>query len=182
MLPLYLERTGTAPHEGNPCSLCVAFQGVIETVKDFFSPAWLVDFFKGTQRSEAIEIEDAENEDEHDDVSQTVEQSSNSGSSERASSRPQEVSATSKVGNGQLGPSFGPGYFSSLLRERELSSETPSTSRPSRTFGLSSGDDRLVEASTSSGRSEECERDVPKSRKEEDAAQLETVVVSRITY
>lgn len=153
-------------------------QGVIETVKDFFSPAWLVDFFKGNQRSEAIEIQDADDEDEHDVVSQRVEQSSNPGSNERASSRPQGVSATSKVGNGQLGTSFGPGYFSSLLRERELSSETPSTSRPSRTFGLSSGDDRLAEASTSSSRSEEYENEVPKSRNEEDVAQLETVVVS----
>ncbi|KAL9981298.1 hypothetical protein ACROYT_G009985 [Oculina patagonica] len=151
-------------------------KGVIETVKDFFSPAWLVDFFKGTQRSEAIEIEDADDQDEQDVVSQRVEQSSNPGSNERASSRPQGVSATSKVGNGQLGTSFGPGYFSSLLRERELSSETPSTSRPSRTIGLSSGDDRLAEASTSSGRSEECESEVPKSRNEEDVAQLETVV------
>ena len=154
-------------------------QGVIETVKDFFSPAWLVDFFKGTQRSEPIEVEEAEDEDEHDEISQRLEQSSMPGSNERASSRPQEVSAKGKVGNGQLGSSFGPGYFSSLLRERELSNEAPPTSRPSRTFGLSSGDDRLAEPSTSSGRSEECEIDLPRSRNEdEDVAQLETVVVS----
>ena len=163
----------------NPCSSCVALQGVIETVKDFFSPAWLVDLFKGTQRSQAIEIEDAEDDDKHDEVSQTVEQSSSLDSNERAFSRPgRGVSAKSKVGNGQLGSSFGPGYFSSILRERELSSETPSTSRPSRTFGLSSRDDRLAEASTSTGRSEECESEVPKSRNEQDVAQLETVVVS----
>lgn len=161
----------------NLCSSCFALQGVIETVKDFFSPAWLVDLFKGTQRSQTIEIEDAE--DEHNEVSQRVEQSSSLDSNERAFSRPgREVSAKTKVGNGQLGSSFGPGYFSSILRERELSSETPPTSRPSRTFGLSSGDDRLAEASTSSGRSEECESEVPKSRNEQDVAQLKTVVVS----
>ncbi|KAJ7387035.1 hypothetical protein OS493_003998 [Desmophyllum pertusum] len=143
-------------------------KGVIETVKDFFSPAWLVDFFKGNQRSEAIEIEDEDDENEQDEVSQRAEQSSSSGSNERGSSRPQEVSATDKVGNGQLRSSFGPRYFSSILQERELSNETPSTSRPSRTFGLSSGDDRLGEASTSSERSEECENEVPQSRKMED--------------
>jgi len=164
----------------NPRSSCVALQGVIETVKDFFSPAWLVDLFKGTQRSHAVEIEDAEDEDGHVEVSQRVEQTANVDSNERAFSRlDQKVSAPTKVGNGQLGSSFGPGYFSSSLRERELSCETPSNSRPSRTFGLSSGDDRLAEASTtSSGRSEECESEVPKSRDEEDVAQLETVVVS----
>lgn len=160
-------------------ALRVALQGVIETVKDFFSPAWLVDLFKGTPRSQGIEIEDAEVEEDHDQVSQRVEQSSSVVSNERTFSRlDQKVSAQTKVGNGQLGSSFGPGYFSSILREPELSSETPSTSRLSRTFGLSSGDDRLAEASTSSGRSEECESEVPKSRDEDDVAQLETVVVS----
>ena len=165
---------------GNKFSSCVALQGVIETVKEFFSPAWLVDLFKGTQRSQGIEIEDAEDEDDHDEVSQRIEQSSSVNSNERTFSRlDQKVSAPTKVGiNGQLGSSFGPGYFSSILREHELSSETPSTSRPSRTFGLSSGDDHPAEASTSSGRSEECESEVPKSRNEEDVAQLETVVVS----
>ena len=153
-------------------------QGVIETVKDFFSPAWLVDLFKGTPRSQAVEIEGVE--EEHDKDLHRVEQSSSVDSKERAfSGLDQKVSAPTKVGNGQLGSSFGPGYFSSILRERELSSEIPSTSRPSRTFGLSSEDDRLAEASTSSGsRSEECESEVPKSRNEEDVAQLETVVVS----
>lgn len=156
-------------------------QGVIETVKDFFSPAWLVDFFKGNQRSEAIEIEDEDDENEQDEVSQRAEQSSSSGSNERGSSQPQEVSATDKVGNGQLRSSFGPGYFSSILQERELSNETPSTSRPSRTFGLSGGDDRLGEASTSSERSEECENEVPQSRKMEDE-NVEVIKSNHLQY
>ena len=161
----------------NPHSSCVALQGVLETVKDFFSPAWLVDLFKGTPGSQAVEIEDVK--EDHDKDFMRVEQSSSGDSNERAFSRlDPKVAAPTKVGNGQLGSSFGPGYFSSILRERELTSETPSTSRHSRTFGLSSEDDRLAEASTSSGRSEECESEVPKSRNEEDVAQLETVVVS----
>lgn len=149
-------------------------------MKDFFSPSWLVDFFKGNQRSETIEIENDDEEEEYDEVSQGVEQSSNSGSNERALTRPVEVSTTNKMGNGQLRSSFGPGYFSSILRERELSIETPSTSRPTRTFGSSSGDDRIGEASTSSGsRScEECDSEVPKSRNEKGDMPLETVEVS----
>ena len=177
---MYVKRTGTNLLGDNSCSSCVALQGVIETVKDFFSPAWLVDLFKGTPRSQAVEIENVEEDNDKD--LQRVEQSSSVDSNERAFSRlDQKVSAPTKVGNGQLGSSFGPGYFSSILRERELSSETPSTSRTSRTFGLSSEDDRLAEASTSSDRSEECESEVPKSRNEEDVAQiLGTVVVSSI--
>ena len=153
-------------------------QGVIETVKDFFSPAWLVDLFKGNQRSQAVEIEDADDEDENNEVLQTIEESSSSNPNVRSSSVPSEVSTTSKVGNGQLRSSFGPGYFSSVLREREISRDTPSTSRPSRTFGLSSGFDRLGEPSTSSARSEEFESEVPCSRRETESVQLDTVVVS----
>lgn len=143
-------------------------------MKDFFSPAWLVDFFKGNQRSQANEIEDADDE----EVSQTIDESSSSNSNVRSSGAPTEVSVTAKVGNGQLRSSFGPGYFSSILRERELSRDVPSTSRPSRTFGSSSGNDRVGEASTSSARSEEFESDVPSLRREEESVQQDTVMVS----
>ena len=130
-------------------------------MKDFFSPSWLVDLFKGNQRSETIRIEDDDDAEEYDGVSQGIDPSFNPGSNERASSfRPQEASAASKMGNGQLRSSFGPGYFSSVLRERELSMETPSTSRPTRTYGLFTGDDRAGEPSTSSERSEECDNEV----------------------
>lgn len=150
-------------------------------MKDFFSPAWLVDLFKGNQRSQPIEIEDADDEDEHNEVSRTIEESSSSNSDVRSSSVPTEVSArTNKVGNGQLRSSFGPGYFSSILRERELSSDIPSTSRPSRTFGLSSGNNPVGEASTSSARSEKLESEVPSSRREDEIVQLDTVMVSLV--
>ena len=151
-------------------------QGVIETVKDFFSPSWLVDLFKGNQRSLAVTNEDANVEVENDNVSQTVEESSSSTSDERSSNMPCDVSA-SKVGNGQLRSSLGPGYFSSILRQREeVLSDFPSTSRPSRTFGLSSGFDRLGEPSTSLARSVDFDREVPSSKGED--VHLDTVAVS----
>lgn len=148
-------------------------KGVIETVKDFFSPSWLVDLFKGNQRSLAVTNEDANVEVENDNVSQTVEESSSSTSNERSSNMPCDVSA-SKVGNGQLRSSLGPGYFSSILRQREeVLSDFPSTSRPSRTFGLSSGFDRLGEPSTSLARSVDFDREVPSSKGED--VHLDTV-------
>lgn len=153
-------------------------QGVIETVKDFFSPSWLVDLFKGNQRSRSVERENASVEGGNDEASKTVEENSNSTSNER-SCISSDVSATSKVGNGQLRSSFGPGYFSSVLRQREVSSDISTTSRPSRTFGLSSGFDRLVAHSTSSAISEGFEREVLRSRHEnENTLQMDTVVVS----
>ena len=159
-------------------SFCL-LQGVIETVKDFFSPAWLVDLFKGNQRSQPVEI-DFDQQDEHNEVSQTIDESYTSNSNLRSSRKPAEVSTATTVGNGQLG-SLGPGYFSSILRERGLSSETPSTSRPSRTFGLSSGNDRYGEASTSSVRSEESESEVPSSRRASESVRPETVEVGFYT-
>lgn len=156
-------------------------KGVIETVKDFFSPSWLVDFFRGNQNSQAPEIEDAYDEDGNNEVSQTIGESSSLHSNVRSSSEPSQVSTTSKVGNGQLRSSFGPGYFSSILRERELSSDISSTSRPSRTFGLSSGIDRVGEPSTSSARSEEFENEVPSSRREDVSVQLDTVEEEDVT-
>lgn len=151
-------------------------KGVIETVKDFFSPSWLVDLFKGNQRSRNVERENASVEEGNDEASQTVEENSNSTSNER-SCISSDISATSKVGNGQLRSSFGPGYFSSVLRQREVSSDISTTSRPSRTFGLSSGFDRLVAHSTSSAISEGFEREVPRSRHEnENTLQMDTVV------
>ena len=138
-------------------------------MKDFFSPSWLVDLFKRNQRSETIEIEDEDDEEEHDEVSQGIDQTFNPGFNERASSsRPEETLTAGKIGNGQLKSSFGPGYFSSILREPELSVETPSTSRPARTFGLFTGDDRVGEPSISSGRTKECdnELEVPSSSNE----------------
>lgn len=154
-------------------------QGVIETVKDFFSPAWLVDLFKGNQRSQAVEI-DFDQQDEHTEVSQTIDESYTSSSNLRSSRKPAEVSTTTTVGNGQLG-SLGPGYFSSILRERGLSGETPSTSRPSRTFGLCSGNNRYGEASTISVRSEESESEVRSSRRASESVQPETVEVGFYT-
>ena len=153
-------------------------QGVIETVKDFFSPAWLVDLFKGNQRSQPVEI-DFDQQDEHNEVSQIIDESYASNSNLRSSRKPAEVSTATTVGNGQLG-SLGPGYFSSILRERGLSSETPSTSRPSRTFGLSSRN-RYGEASTSAVRSEESESEVPSSRRASESVQPETVEVGFYT-
>lgn len=153
-------------------------QGVIETVKDFFSPAWLVDLFKGNQRSQPVEI-DFDQQDEHNEVSQIIDESYASNSNLRSSRKPAEVSTATTVGNGQLG-SLGPGYFSSILRERGLSSETPSTSRPSRTFGLSSRN-RYGEAFTSAVRSEESESEVPSSRRASESVQPETVEVGFFT-
>lgn len=147
-------------------------------MKDFFSPSWLVDLFKGNQRSHNVEHENAYVEEGNDEVSETVEETSNSTSNER-SLMSSDVSATIKVGNGQLRSSFGPGYFSSVLRQHEVSSDVSTTSRPSRTFGLSSGFDRLVTHSTSSAISEGFEREVPSSQEEnENNLQMDTVVVS----
>ena len=76
-------------------------------MKDFFSPSWLVDLFKGNQRSETIEIEDEDDEEEHDEVSQGIDQTFNPGFNERASSsRPQETLTAGKIGNGHISHLF----------------------------------------------------------------------------
>ncbi|KAK3747986.1 hypothetical protein QZH41_003961 [Actinostola sp. cb2023] len=56
--------------------IAVAFglnqRGYLESVKDFFSPSWLVDFWKGKKVSEEDEFEDFVNEDEGDEPVQAT--------------------------------------------------------------------------------------------------------------
>ena len=137
---------------------------MLETVKDFFSPSWLVDFFKGNRQPETIRVEGDGKGTHTDSISKDFEPTT----SGRSLSRSDGVFGTqSPVGNGQMKPLFAPGYFSSAFRQREVSSEIPTASKPLGTAGLSTGSVRYEQPSTGSRRSEKPETDVPGSSNED---------------